>query len=101
MALFSSSKTKKTLPAAQLPGANLQMKSIGVKDIIAPSSIVFSSDYLKLGERFGKAFFIFSYPRYLTTGWFTPVINMEMPMDIAFHIHPIETGATLKQLRKN
>lgn len=84
----------------QLPGANLQMKPIGIKDIIAPSSIVFSSDYLKLGERFGKAFFIFSYPRYLTTGWFTPVINMETPMDIAFHIHPIETGATLQQLRK-
>ena len=84
----------------QMPGESLQMAPIGIKDIIAPSSIVFSSDYLKLGERFGKAFFIFSYPRYLTTGWFTPVINMETPMDISFHIHPIDTGTTLKQLRK-
>ena len=84
----------------QMPGEGLQMAPIGIKDIIAPSSIVFSSDYLKLGERFGKAFFIFSYPRYLTTGWFTPVINMETPMDISFHIHPIDTGTTLKQLRK-
>ena len=83
-----------------MPGESLQMKPIGIKDIIAPSSIVFSSDYLKLGERFGKAFFIFSYPRYLSTGWFTPIINMETPMDISFHIHPIETGTTLKQLRK-
>lgn len=84
----------------QMPGQDLQIKQIDLKDIIAPSSIVFSSDYLKLGDRFGKAFFIFSYPRYLNTGWFTPVINMETPMDISFHIHPIETGQTLKQLRK-
>jgi len=44
--------------------------------------------------------FYFSYPRYLNTGWFAPVINLENPMDIAFHIHPIETGTTLKQLRR-
>jgi len=30
-----------------------------------------------------------------------PIINMETPMDISFHIHPIETGTTLKQLRKS
>jgi len=98
MSLFPA--TKKPAKKMQMPGEGLQMAPIGIKDIIAPSSIVFSSDYLKLGERFGKAFFIFSYPRYLTTGWFTPVINMETPMDISFHIHPIDTGTTLKQLRK-
>lgn len=83
-----------------MPGQNLQMKTIGAGDIIAPSSVVLAPDYLKLGERFGKSFFIFSYPRYLSTGWFAPIINMESPMDIAFHIHPVDTSTTLKQLRK-
>ncbi len=74
--------------------------AIEAKDIIAPSSIAVLADYLKLGKRFAKSFFIFSYPRYLSTGWFSPVINLDTPMDIGFHIDPIETGEILKQLRK-
>ncbi len=73
---------------------------IGIKDIIAPSSIAISADYLKLGKRFVKSFFIFSYPRYLSTAWFSPIINLDTPMDIGFHVHPIETGQILKELRK-
>lgn len=74
--------------------------AIEAKDIIAPASISVSPDNIKLGKRFAKSFFIFSYPRYLSTSWFAPVINLSTPMDISFHIHPIETGLILKQLRK-
>ncbi|HOI97607.1 MAG TPA: ATP-binding protein [Candidatus Pacearchaeota archaeon] len=97
MALLSSSKKKKRM---ELPGQELQMKTINIRDIIAPSSIVLASDHFKIGERCGKSFFIFSYPRYLNSGWFTPVINLDTPMDVSFHIHPIDTGTTLKDLRK-
>jgi len=74
--------------------------AMGVRDFIAPSSVTLSSDYSKLGKRFAKSFFIFSYPRYLSTGWFSPIINLDVPLDIGFHVHPIETGQVLKQLRK-
>jgi len=77
-----------------------EREAMDVKDIIAPSSIELTSSYLKLGNRFVKPFFIFSYPRYLSTGWFSPVINLDTPMDISIFIHPIETGMILKQLRK-
>ncbi len=76
------------------------MKTINIRDIVAPSSIVLVSDHFKIGERCGKSFFIFSYPRYLNSGWFTPVINLDTPMDVSFHIHPIDTGTTLRDLRK-
>lgn len=97
MSLFSSSKKQKK---GALPGQELQMKTINIRDVIAPSSIVLASDHFKIGERCGKSFFIFSYPRYLNSSWFTPVINLDIPMDATFHIHPIDTGTTLKQLRK-
>ncbi len=74
--------------------------TIEAKDIIAPSSILVASDHLKLGKKFAKSFFIFSYPRYLSTAWFSPIINLDTPMDIGFHVYPIETGQVLKQLRK-
>ena len=73
---------------------------IKVQDIIAPSSIEVSQNYIKIGERFAKTFFIFSYPRYLSTGWFSPVINLGVPMDISLFLHPIETGLILRQLRR-
>ena len=73
---------------------------VEAKDIIAPASIAVSPDYLRLGKKFTKSFFIFSYPRYLTTAWFSPIINLSTPMDISFHIHPVDTGIILKQLRK-
>jgi type IV secretory pathway VirB4 component len=75
-------------------------KALEVKDIIAPSSIVLSPNFLKLGERFVKPFFIFSYPRYLSTGWFAPIINLDTPIDISIFINPIDTGIILKQLRR-
>lgn len=75
-------------------------EEILIKDIVAPPSVEINQNYLKLGERFSKTFFIFSYPRYLSTGWMSPVINLSHPLDIAFHIHPIDSRTILKQLRK-
>lgn len=75
-------------------------QDIDIADIIAPSLVEIKQNYLKLGERFCKSFFIFSYPRYLTTGWLSPVINVNFPLDISMHIHPVESGLVLKKLRK-
>ena len=83
----------------KIPEKVFEAPAVEARDIIAPSSIAISSNYLKLGKRLAKSFFIFSYPRYLSTAWFSPVINLDTPMDIGFFIHPIETGMILKQLR--
>ncbi len=71
-----------------------------IADLVAPSFIEAKQSYLKIGERLAKSYFIFSYPRYLTTGWLSPIINMNVPMDIAFHIHPVSSEKILKQLRR-
>ena len=78
----------------------LQESVVNVKDIIAPSSVTINYDSIKLGKRLAKSFFIFSYPRYLSTGWFSPIINLSTPMNIAIFIHPLETGSILKKLRR-
>jgi len=77
-----------------------QEESFDVKDIIAPPYIGVTQDHIKLGERFAKSFFVFSYPRYLNTGWFSPVIDLNTPMDISFFIHPVSSELILKKLRK-
>ncbi len=85
----------------ELPKQIFEATTIGIKDIIAPSALTsLKPDYLKLGKRLAKSFFIFSYPRYITTGWFSPIVNLDTPMNIGVHIHPIDTGTILKELRR-
>ncbi|MDP3093846.1 MAG: ATP-binding protein [bacterium] len=83
-----------------LPEKIFEAEILNVRDFIAPSSIEIQQSFLKIGEKLAKSFFAFSYPRYLSTGWFSPIINLETPMDISFFIHPIDTGLILKLLRK-
>ncbi len=75
-------------------------EALKVSDIISPSSIELGQNYLKIGERMAKSYFVFSYPRYLSTGWLSPIINLNAPMDIAFHIHPSSSEQILKKLRR-
>ncbi len=84
----------------RVPEKIFEAPAVDVKDIIAPASIALAPDHLKLGKRLAKSFFIFSFPRYLSTAWFSPIINLDTPMDIGFHIHPVDSGLVLKQLRK-
>ncbi|MDP2951491.1 MAG: hypothetical protein Q8N55_03855, partial [bacterium] len=78
----------------------LNPQEIEIADIIAPALIEIKQSYLSLGERLAKSFFVFSYPRYLSTGWLSPVINVNTPLDVSMHIHPADSGEILKKLRK-
>jgi len=77
-----------------------ESKPIDEKDIVAPSSIKVSQESITLGNRLVKSFFIFSYPRYLSTAWLASAINLDISMDISMFMHPIETGFILKKLRR-
>ncbi len=70
------------------------------EDVIAPSTISVSQNHLVVGDKYTKTFFVLGYPRYLSTGWFSPIINFPDLVDISMYIHPIDTGVALKRLRK-
>ena len=84
----------------EIPERIFETEAIRAVDIISPSSIEVKTSYLILGEKITKSFFIFSYPRYLSTAWFSSIINLDIPMDVSLFIHPIDSGTILKQLRK-
>ncbi len=71
-----------------------------IKKIISPAGLEANSNYLKIGDKFMKTFFVFSYPRFLSTGWFEPLINLPNLFDISIFVNPIDTGMALKKLRK-
>ena len=71
-----------------------------LKDIIAPSALEVGSSSIKLGEKIIRSFFVISYPRFLASSWFSPVINLDRVFDISLFVHPIDTSSVLKHLQK-
>lgn len=72
-----------------------------IKDLIAPSAMKITANYVEVGNVFAKTIFVIAYPKYLRTSWFSPIVNIDFPMDIAMFMHPVDTREILKTLRKS
>ena len=71
---------------------------VTVRDIIAPASMKVETRYLELGSKFVRTVFVIAYPRYIRVGWFAPVINLNVQLDIAMYFYPVSVEIILKQL---
>src|SRR4051812_7201352 len=104
MALLDLFKKKPVDDAARvLPVLPEEIYNTGVldlQDVIAPHALKVNSRELDLGEKIARTFFVISYPRFLTTGWFAPIINMDKVIDISIFIHPMDTNEMLRKFQK-
>ena len=78
----------------------VERATTALRDILAPSALEVAPDFIRLNKKLARAFFVFNYPRFLNTNWFSEVINLDKTLDISFFINPIDTGTALKNLRK-
>ncbi|MBL7057819.1 DUF87 domain-containing protein [Patescibacteria group bacterium] len=74
--------------------------AISIRDLIAPASIKIMPDYLRLGSKYVRTIFVVNYPRYISVGWFTPIVNLNQTFDIAMYFYPIKSSVILDQLKK-
>ncbi len=72
-----------------------------VAGLIAPSALKISANHVQIGETCARTIFVIAYPHYLSTNWFSPIVNVDFSMDISMFIHPMETSDVLKSLRKS
>ncbi|MAF13672.1 MAG: conjugal transfer protein TraC [Parcubacteria group bacterium] len=72
---------------------------VSIKDLIAPAAMEVKPTFLKLGDKFVRTIFTIGYPRYITVGWFAPIINLSVTLDIAMFFYPVKSNIILKQLR--
>lgn len=71
-----------------------------IQGFIAPSGLRVASNHIQVGSVVARTIFVMTYPKYLSSGWFSPIINIDFSMDIAMFIHPMDSGEILKGLRK-
>ncbi|MFC1645284.1 VirB4-like conjugal transfer ATPase, CD1110 family [Patescibacteria group bacterium] len=72
-----------------------------VKDLIAPSAIKIAPGYIEIGDVVSKTVFVVAFPKFLSTNWFSPIINIDFPVNISMFVHPMDTRDILKNLRKS
>lgn len=105
MAIFdflkSKKKEKKELDINEaLPSEIYEAGALELQDVIAPSALKVSPKSINLGNKIVRTYFVISYPRFLTDGWFAPIINLDKVFDISIFIHPVDTARVLKQFQK-
>lgn len=100
MSLFNRKKQSEEEMISVFPGEIYRTGELSLKDVLAPAALEINPGHIRLGEKLARTLFIFSYPRYLHTNWFAPIINLDKIFDISFYIHPVDTAIILRQLRK-
>lgn len=98
--LFGSKTSEKADISSILPQEIFEAGVLELKDIIAPSALKITPREINLGEKVLRSFFVISYPRYLSEGWFSPIINMDKVFDVSIFVHPIETAKVLRQFQR-
>lgn len=83
-----------------LPEEIYRAGALELKDIIAPSALKITPKELHLGDKIARTFFVISYPRFLNSSWFSPIINLDKVFDISITIHPTDTAAVLRKFQK-
>ena len=93
-------KSEKPDISSILPQEIFEAGILELKDIIAPSALKVTPREINLGEKILRSFFVISYPRFLSEGWFSPIINMDKVFDVSIFVHPIETSRVLRQFQR-
>ncbi len=73
---------------------------VSIRDIIAPSAFKVEPSFIMLGDKFVRTIFVMTYPRYISVGWFVPIINLNSTLDIGMFFYPVKSEIILKQLKK-
>ncbi len=100
---FRSKKNdKKMVPDEIIESEKIYRQGLAtIKDLIAPSAMKVTANNIQIGDIFARTLFVIAYPKYLQTSWFSPIINIDFPMDISMFMHPVDTKDILKTLRKS
>ncbi|MBX4190248.1 DUF87 domain-containing protein, partial [Candidatus Parcubacteria bacterium] len=70
-----------------------------IEELLAPAALSVSPNYLQVGSKYARTIFLATYPRYLNTNWFSPIINLDRQFDVSIFVEPKNTATILKQLR--
>jgi conjugal transfer ATP-binding protein TraC len=70
-----------------------------LRDLIAPAAFRVNQNTVEVSGKLARSFFIMAYPRFLSVDWLAPIISLDVPMDMAMYIYPMDTAEIMKKLK--
>lgn len=77
----------------------LREGTVKIRELISPASLRVSTDHVELNGILLRTIFVMTYPRYISLGWFVPIVNMNATLDISMFFYKVPSEVILKQLR--
>lgn len=67
-------------------------------DLLAPAAVEVTRDAIRLEYQYARVLAVIGYPRTVSPGWLSPLLQFEHPIEVSFHVHPLETSTVVKLL---
>jgi len=94
----SPSDENATTEKATLSQYNRGISSL--RDVVAPAGYQVTPKHIEIDGKYATTLFVTTYPRFLDTNWFAPIVNYDVEFDVAMFIYPQDSATILKQLKK-
>ena len=79
-----------------------QLAALGLRslaDLLAPSSLVISDNYLVLDGQYTRVLAITDLPPVVATGWLDGVLAEKLPVDVSLHMRPLDRAGAASALK--
>ena len=72
---------------------------VSLKELIAPPSFeLHHPDYLKVGSKWVRSYYLQGYPKFVNVTWMDYVFSSQYDIDVTMYINPLSTGQSLQEL---
>ncbi|GER88954.1 hypothetical protein KDW_31160 [Dictyobacter vulcani] len=69
-------------------------------DLLAPAAVVVSPDLIKIEDEYARTIVVSHLPRLVAPGWLKPLAELDEPMEVSFHLQPLNSAVVLQQFRR-
>jgi hypothetical protein len=67
-------------------------------DLIAPDSFEVRADHLRLANQYDRVLAITGYPRLVTAGWLSVLVESDLPIEVSVHVRPLASADMVRAL---
>ena len=91
-------RRKPTTPTIPVDDSRFFRGARSLADLVAPAAIEIGRSHLRLDTQYTRTLVVVGYPRSVSPGWLSPLIDFEEPLEISLHVYPLETGQMVAAL---
>src|SRR5579885_3243247 len=92
---------RRATPTVQPLSAAERRFALGARslvDLLAPAAVEVARDHLRLEYQYARVLAVVGYPRTVAPGWLMPLLEFAQPIEVSFHLHPLESASIVKLL---